>query len=207
MPKLYHNGQLEGWQTPGKQDKHAARIDVPSSPEELAAWLNHRRVGPSGAAAEAERQAEPFEGFEADLELHAERQLASAAESAGNPNRCAVCKSRLIATEAGADKAAISRELAAIAEWITTAPTWAIERLTEYVATRPSRRRPPSRGGRIERDPAEAKGGEPRARLPDVRQQPARAHGGRMSRVPRRAPQYGDDRAARGARRSRNRVR
>jgi hypothetical protein len=59
--KLYHNGQLEGWQIPGKQDKRADRFDVPSSPAELAAWLNHRRVGPSGASAEHERQVEQLE--------------------------------------------------------------------------------------------------------------------------------------------------
>jgi hypothetical protein len=67
MPKLYHNGQLEGWQIPGAQDKRAKRIDIPSSPPELAAWLNHRRVGPTGAAAEQERAeaqlaSEPEEG-------------------------------------------------------------------------------------------------------------------------------------------------
>lgn len=128
MPKLYHSGQLEGWQVPGKQDKHAERIDVPSAPEQLAAWLNHRRVGPTGAAAEHERQAEQLEPDSA-----ADLQLASAGDATGNPNRCAVCKSRLIATEAGADKAAISRELAAIADWIGTAPTWAVERLVELV--------------------------------------------------------------------------
>lgn len=66
MTKLYHNGQLEGWQIPGEQDKGAERIDVPSSPAELAAWLNHRRTGPTGAAAEQERSeelsGEPGEG-------------------------------------------------------------------------------------------------------------------------------------------------
>jgi hypothetical protein len=56
--KLYHNGTTEGWQIPGQQDKKAERIDVPSSPADLAAWLNHRRVGPSGATAEQERREE-----------------------------------------------------------------------------------------------------------------------------------------------------
>lgn len=40
MPKLYH--QAEGWTVPGKQDRHAQRVDVPSNPEQLADWLNDR---------------------------------------------------------------------------------------------------------------------------------------------------------------------
>lgn len=44
--KLYHNGEPEGWQIPGKQDRKAERIDVPSSPADLAAWLNVRDVSP-----------------------------------------------------------------------------------------------------------------------------------------------------------------
>lgn len=43
MTKLYSN-DAGAWQVPGKQDKKAERVDVPSSPEELAAWLNERRV-------------------------------------------------------------------------------------------------------------------------------------------------------------------
>lgn len=42
MTKLYHDGTA--WQVPGKQAKHAARIDVPRSPAELAAWMNARGV-------------------------------------------------------------------------------------------------------------------------------------------------------------------
>jgi hypothetical protein len=33
-----------GWQIPGQQDRKAQRVDVPSSPAELAAWLNERHV-------------------------------------------------------------------------------------------------------------------------------------------------------------------
>lgn len=68
MAKLYHNGQVEGWQIPGQQDSKARRVDVPSSPADLAAWLNVRRVGPTGAAAAHDR------------ELEADPQLASAAD-------------------------------------------------------------------------------------------------------------------------------
>jgi hypothetical protein len=53
MTKLYHNGEPEGWQIPGNQDKRAERVDVPSSPAELAAWLNERGVKPAPAAAYA----------------------------------------------------------------------------------------------------------------------------------------------------------
>lgn len=55
MTKLYHNGQREGWQIPGEQDKSAHRIDVPSSPAELASWLNLRRVGPTGSTLAQEK--------------------------------------------------------------------------------------------------------------------------------------------------------
>jgi hypothetical protein len=48
MPKLYHHA--EGWQVPGRQDKKAIRVDVPSTPPELAAWLNARRVPLEGDA-------------------------------------------------------------------------------------------------------------------------------------------------------------
>lgn len=45
MTKLYHgNG---AWQVPGQQEKGAERVDVPSSPAELAAWLNDRGVNPN----------------------------------------------------------------------------------------------------------------------------------------------------------------
>lgn len=44
MTKLYHGPEGQGWQIPGAQDRKAARVDVPSSPAELAAWLNERHV-------------------------------------------------------------------------------------------------------------------------------------------------------------------
>lgn len=42
MTKLYHDNQR--WQVPGQQGRGASREDVPSSPEQLAAWLNARNV-------------------------------------------------------------------------------------------------------------------------------------------------------------------
>jgi hypothetical protein len=48
MPKLYHHA--DAWQVPGRQDRKAKRVDVPSSPPELAAWLNSRRVPLEGDA-------------------------------------------------------------------------------------------------------------------------------------------------------------
>jgi hypothetical protein len=44
MTKLYHGPEGFGWQIPGKQERAAARVDVPNSPEELAEWLNVRWV-------------------------------------------------------------------------------------------------------------------------------------------------------------------
>jgi hypothetical protein len=40
--KLYY---LAGdWQLPGSQDRHAIRVEIPSSPAELRAWLSARNV-------------------------------------------------------------------------------------------------------------------------------------------------------------------
>src|SRR4051812_40858434 len=41
--KLYHE---QVWVIPGKQGRGAERVDVPSSPADLAAWLNERQVSP-----------------------------------------------------------------------------------------------------------------------------------------------------------------
>lgn len=40
--KLYHF--CRDWFIPGQQPKGASRVDIPNSPSELCAWLNHRRV-------------------------------------------------------------------------------------------------------------------------------------------------------------------
>jgi hypothetical protein len=50
MTKLYHGPEGQGWQIPGQQDRKAARLDVPSSPADLAAWLNERAVPADPAA-------------------------------------------------------------------------------------------------------------------------------------------------------------
>lgn len=135
MPKLYHNGAH--WQVPGQQDKTAERVDVPASPVDLAAWLEARRVpaaaGPSPTLAEL---------LEPELvAIQIVEQGAGAAEleraAAGRPSdRCEVCKARLIATTAGADKLAIGRELAAIGAWLDDAPAWAVARLRELLEER-----------------------------------------------------------------------
>lgn len=44
MTKLYHGPEGFGWQIPGQQERKAERVDVPSSPAELAEWLNERWV-------------------------------------------------------------------------------------------------------------------------------------------------------------------
>jgi hypothetical protein len=126
MPKLYHNGQLEGWQIPGQQDPKASRVHVPSSPADLAAWLNHRRVGPTGAAAEQERRLEEFDDAPSVDELleaadRAERQ---------RPKVAGVCDS-CGRSAAGALKLAQGNELDAIEQWMETAELWAIQQLVE----------------------------------------------------------------------------
>ena len=78
MPKLYnHEGS---WQIPGQQDRKARRVDVPSSPAELAAWLNDRNVTADETAALAfasEALAVTGRGPLTDDELGAERLYSS----------------------------------------------------------------------------------------------------------------------------------
>lgn len=49
--KLYHNGDV--WQVPGKQDKKAIKVEVPTASADLADFLN-------------DRNAKPFPVFEAE---------------------------------------------------------------------------------------------------------------------------------------------
>lgn len=44
MTKLYYGDKT--WFTPGHQPKDAERADVPNAPQDLADWLNTRRVWP-----------------------------------------------------------------------------------------------------------------------------------------------------------------
>lgn len=43
---LYYNSIRPGdvWQIPGQQDKHASRVEIPTTPVALCQWLNERRV-------------------------------------------------------------------------------------------------------------------------------------------------------------------
>jgi hypothetical protein len=65
MPKLYH--QEGEWIVPGQQAKHAIRADIPSTPAELAHWLNERKVAPQRIAAsepiEPPLRIEPAQNF------------------------------------------------------------------------------------------------------------------------------------------------
>lgn len=129
MPKLYHNGT--SWQLPGQQDKTALRFDVPGSPAELAAWLNDRHVP---VAVDG--------GFtwldDAPPAPTDEAPIASTGPIAGDPSRCAACKARtIVATEAGAGKLAISREVDQVTAWIAELPElWALQRVAEALKDR-----------------------------------------------------------------------
>jgi hypothetical protein len=64
MPKLYYGAGSAPWMVPGKQARYAYRVDVPSTPNELAQWLNDRGVpceviGDGEAVAPAELQIVP----------------------------------------------------------------------------------------------------------------------------------------------------
>lgn len=128
MTKLYSNGAL--WQVPGRQDKTAERIDIPNSPDQLAAWLNDRRVSPAGSELAG---VVPMNSAADELLEEIRGPSADGIEPIGNPNRCANCKAVLIATPEGADKAAISRTLTQIGDWMDTAPDWALMNLVEII--------------------------------------------------------------------------
>ncbi len=130
MPKLYFH--LRDWIVPGQQPKGASRVDIPSNPVELAAWLNHRRVPIAMPLTEPTR-CEPVTVDEIEVEAEA-AQLAGATDPIGNPHRCAKCRSLLSATEAGAGSSAASLDLTAIETWLDEAPRWAIDRLAEQIA-------------------------------------------------------------------------
>jgi hypothetical protein len=134
--KLYHNGQLEGWQVPGKQDKRAERIDVPSSPAELAAWLNHRRVGPTGIAARLEElEGTPGRREEMLGELldgtaeSDEPQLASAPSGPRVPGFCDACGR----SAAGALKLSQGRDVDTVVAWVMEAESWQLTRIAEAI--------------------------------------------------------------------------
>lgn len=126
--KLYYAHHAIGlWQLPGQQEKGATRVDLPDRAPELAVWLNERQV--------------PLHFHEPRApQLSSEPQLADQAEGAqpatGNPARCRICRSQLSATEAGAEKSAVSADLDRIVDWITAAPDWALNQLTEAVLNR-----------------------------------------------------------------------
>jgi hypothetical protein len=130
MTKLYHSSELDGWQIPGQQDRKAERVDVPSSPADLADWLNARFVSPR-VSAELEEAA-----FQNSIDTAAEQRthddplgLELEARSSGPrvPGHCDACGR----STAGALKLQQGNELEVIGYWIDTAELWAIEQLVE----------------------------------------------------------------------------
>ena len=126
MPKLYHH---EGrWQVPGQQDRKAARVEVPTSPEPLAAWLNGRHV------ATGEYPADLLAGPPTQFPTEFDAQLAEPCNTADPSNRCARCQSILTFNPEGARALAHGAMLDRIDFWLDDAPLWAINRLNEIVA-------------------------------------------------------------------------
>ena len=86
--KLYHNGDV--WQLPGKQDKKAIKVEVPTAAADLAEFLNDRNV-PAFPVFEAESVAsaevsnadyEPPEGVKVvDVKMPYVEQFAAAKQA------------------------------------------------------------------------------------------------------------------------------
>lgn len=111
MPKLYRENGL--WVVPGQQGKKAERVDIPSTPAELAAWLNVREQQQE-IAPEVEQPPVPQNGSVACprckmLPGLAERSAKALAERAITEERI-----RWIAEEA--DPGTLGRLAAAVAE-------------------------------------------------------------------------------------------
>lgn len=131
MSKLYFlaAGEARGWQVPGQQGKGAQRVDVPNSPEALAAWLNERHVpavaiaelGAPGTADAAELEPEEREELET--------QLSGAPGGPRIPGFCDACGR----SAAGTLKLQQGNELDAIEQWAETAEVWALKRLADRI--------------------------------------------------------------------------
>jgi hypothetical protein len=122
MTKLYYD-PLDGggWQVPGKQAKGALGMKVPSSPAELAAWLNERKA--------------PFYGPKMNLEMIADPMDAGPPEFRGTvaSDRCPACNR----TERTAELIAQSGDVDRIADWIMEKTDQrGIERLFEALGAR-----------------------------------------------------------------------
>lgn len=144
MTKLYHGPA--GWQHPGTQLKTARKVEVPNSSAPLAAWLNERLVPiapPEGAIEDLLFGGQAVVRTNGDgtadriepSEFYAPAPDDEAA-AVDRRTRCPECKALLIATAAGADRAAIGRTVERIANWLDTAPDWAVTRLAEELQER-----------------------------------------------------------------------
>lgn len=119
--KLYHNGEPEGWQVPGKQNRKAERIDVPTTPVEAAAWLNARDVPPLA------EPARPIPG--GDFDDEPETQLAPQAKRVMAPGFCPECGR----SAAGALKLGQGADIETVIAWAESAETWQLERVAEAI--------------------------------------------------------------------------
>jgi hypothetical protein len=141
MPKLYH--QAMGWTVPGKQDRNATRVDIPSNPELLAAWLNEREVPPHRTTGVV--QVEDFTGYQqlADERRYHE-QLGGSAETFEEIAKIETAKRAKVEGHCdacgrsadGALKLARGNELDAIDGWLETfghSDLWALQALVDRV--------------------------------------------------------------------------
>jgi hypothetical protein len=132
MTKLYHGA--EGWQIPGQQDKKAERVDIPTAPAELAAWLNERHVW--AIAREIDSDQVGMTGDYPDLTIEELEQLGEGDPQLASerkpmaPGFCPECG----LSRAGALKLGLGNDVAAIEEWVATAEPWALQRVADAIA-------------------------------------------------------------------------
>jgi hypothetical protein len=131
--KLYHE---QIWVVPGKQGRGAERVDVPTTPAELADWLNDRRVTPAhGDEQLAREQATPFDDMSEEEIAGLGVELLTAPERPKVPGRCDRCGR----SPAGTLKLSCGHDLDELGQWLEDVQLdqlWMLQRAAELIRDR-----------------------------------------------------------------------
>lgn len=110
--KLYY--WLRDWQLPGQQHKSADRVEVPTTPAGLCAWLNERRVPIAMPLTEPPPP---------DVQLASQRPREMA------PGFCGECGQ----SAAGKLKLSQGGDVEAVIAWVDTAELWQLQSVAEEI--------------------------------------------------------------------------
>lgn len=126
--KLYYDKAApegEQWEIPGQQARKAERLDVPTTPVSLAAWLNERCVpADPGGALVISGEPLSIDGLEERLQ-----QLASEPRKPMAPGFCPECG----LSRAGTVKLAQGEDIETVIAWVETAEVWQLQRVADAI--------------------------------------------------------------------------